>query len=115
LGEEFLEEFLGEKFVDKKYMGEKSVNEKYLFDLFEDEKYIDKKYGRKNSDLIIYRLKKNGKRNRWDFDFYLFFLRIINYIIYGYLLYYLKMVRIFGIFNILILKYILYYNGIYFF
>jgi hypothetical protein len=73
LGEEFLEEFLGEKFVDKKYMGEKSVNEKYLFDLFEDEKYIDKKYGRKNSDLIIYRLKKNGKRNRWDFDFYLFF------------------------------------------
>jgi hypothetical protein len=30
LGEEFLEEFLGEKFVDKKYMGEKSVNEKYL-------------------------------------------------------------------------------------
>ena len=61
MGEEFLEEFLGEKIVDKKYMGEKSVNEKYLFDLFEDEKYIDKKYGGKNSDLIIYRLKKMEK------------------------------------------------------
>ena len=43
-------------------MGEKSVNEKYLFDLFEDEKYIDKKYGGKNSDLIIYRLKKKWKK-----------------------------------------------------
>ena len=53
-------------------MGEKSMNENYLFDLFEDEKYINKKYGGNNSDLIIYRLQKNGKRNRWDFDFYFF-------------------------------------------
>ena len=72
MDEEFLEEFLGEKFGDKKYMGEKSMNENYLFDLFEDEKYINKKYGGNNSDLIIYRLQKNGKRNRWDFDFYFF-------------------------------------------
>lgn len=48
-------------------MGEKSVNEKYLFDLFEDEKYIDKKYGRKNSDLIIYRLKKKWKKEQMGF------------------------------------------------
>ena len=73
MDEEFLEEFLGEKFGDKQYMGEKSMNENYLFDLFEDEKYINKKYGGNNSDLIIYRLQKKMEKGIDGILIFIFF------------------------------------------